>query len=195
MPCSPPPPTVFGLQLLSCIAKEASKMGGTVYSAVSDMALKMVEPGRTTELAAIFVEQADHFVRAGLERLIAYIVEVRDGEIVDLDVRGIPSAAVDATIEIILGAVGAARSRYSWRNLVRCQDREYGKRTTRIFVVARSTGRTVRTPRSFRVARCLGRALRLSRRACRLVRRNCCCLVRRTRGSRGYLSFLVNSQG
>ena len=28
-PCSPPPPTVAGLQVLSCMANEASKIGGT----------------------------------------------------------------------------------------------------------------------------------------------------------------------
>ena len=64
-------------------------------------------PQRTTKRTAVLVEEADHLVRARFECIVAYFVKVFDDKIVDLDVRGIPSTAVDAAVEVLLRTVRA----------------------------------------------------------------------------------------
>ena len=111
-PCSPLPPTVLGLQVLSWRAIAARMMGGTVYEHLKVGFVHRItesEMERTSVLCAVLFECPNVWL-AGTEgaALGNGIVEAHNNEIRHGDVGRGPSGPIDTTVHPVNGSVRAS---------------------------------------------------------------------------------------
>jgi hypothetical protein len=109
-PCSPAPPTADGLQPLSCIAKDASKIAGTVCGDQQREAHATHRRGleRTVINSPIFLERGDNVVTAGGKRSVPCTIQGHSNKLLNFNTSRRPAAASNATIDPVNVAVGAA---------------------------------------------------------------------------------------
>lgn len=108
-PCSPAPPMVLGLQILSWRAIAARRMGGTGGERLD---VKSVHRGAKleVELTSVLVTillEGPNVVLAGIEgtTLSDGVVEVHGNQISYLDIGRVPSTVFDTTVQPIDGSI------------------------------------------------------------------------------------------
>lgn len=107
-PCSPAPPTRDGSQPLSCMAKDASKIEGTVSRAQQSEVHATSNRTRTVINGSIFLECGDNAVTAGRKRSIPCTIQGHGNKLFDFNTSRRPAVASNATIDPVNVAIGPA---------------------------------------------------------------------------------------